>query len=189
MEKASLQKRLYSESNLYLAAYLAPSYVFNEELLCSEDRQTLHALKDAYNEDVYQETMESVKMRLQKIMNDPNDYFHTEVYFKPKSFMETKDGNGEGSMVFRPLHTANLVDQIAMVAMLQLLVYDVQDDNTLVPSETTASEYCAYSALIQRLSATYHTQLMSGCRLNSPNSQGINPFPFDVYQVSLIPPM
>ena len=82
MEKASLQKRLYSESNLYLAAYLAPSYVFNEELLCSEDRQILHALKDAYNEDVYQETIESVKMRLQKTMTDPNDYFHTEVYFK-----------------------------------------------------------------------------------------------------------
>lgn len=135
MKKTTLQERLYSESNLYLAAYLAPSYIFNEELLSDADRKTLRMLKDAYNEGVYSRIMRRVEGRLQKIMNDPDDYFHTEVYFKPKSFRETENGNGEGSMVFRPLHTASLVDQIAMVAMLQLLVYDVQEDNTLVPSE------------------------------------------------------
>ena len=43
--------------------------------------------------------------------------------------------------------------------------------------------------IVKTTAAAYHTQLISGCKLNSSNSQGITPFPFDVYQVSLIPPM
>lgn len=130
-----LLKRLLSDRNLYLAAYLAPTYICNWELLNSEDRELLLKLKDAYNEEIFSRTMEAVRLRLNQIMKESDCFFETEVYFKPKSFEKSNDKPSESHVVFRPLHTATLIDQIAMVAMLQLLVYDEQEDGRITPSE------------------------------------------------------
>ncbi len=132
--KETLLARLYSDRNLYFAAYLAPTYICNVELLDRQDQATLQRLKDAYDEKTFSTIIAHVKDRLKEIMQNSDCYFETDVYFKPKSYKEADADHQEG-LVFRPLHTAKLVDQIAMVAMLQLLVYDVQDDNSLTPSE------------------------------------------------------
>ena len=133
-DSETLLERLYSDSNLYFAAYLAPTYICNVELLDKKDQSTLQRLKDAYDERTYSTIIANVRDRLKGTMQNPNCYFETEVYFKPKSYKEA-DTDPQEQLVFRPLHTAKLVDQIAMVAMLQLLVYDVQEDNSLTPSE------------------------------------------------------
>ena len=56
-------------------------------------------------------------------MIDKDDSFiETEVYFRPKKF------NNERKVEYRPLHTADIVSQIAIVAMMHLLVYEIADN-------------------------------------------------------------
>lgn len=123
-----LKDRLLSEENIFLAIYTINSYIQNRELLNQEDVNLLQDLKDVFNHDVMQETVERVQERLTSILDNNSEYFVTTVYFKPKKYKN-------GQNVFRPLHTAALIDQIAITAMLQILAYDVNEKRELVPSE------------------------------------------------------
>ncbi|MEG0900404.1 MAG: hypothetical protein RSF40_11940, partial [Oscillospiraceae bacterium] len=125
-----LKERLMSDENIFLSIHLVGSYIQNKELLSPEERKELYFLKDVFNSNKINETIISVRSKLKKILNDENEYFETKVYFKPKKIDEN------GNNVFRPLHTASLIEQIAMIAMLQVLVYEL-DTKTgkLVPSE------------------------------------------------------
>lgn len=125
-----LKKRLMSNENIFLSIYLVNSYVFNKELLSPEDREELLSLEDIYNSEKINSKIIEVKDRLNKIIESEDDYFETNVFFKPKKL------EGRGKNVFRPLHTSSLTDQIAMIAMLQVLVYDIDaKTNKLIPSE------------------------------------------------------
>lgn len=125
----TLRDRLLSDENIYLSIYLANSYIQNKELLSDEDLDLLYKLNDVFNKDVVLNTITTVRNRIDSLLNDDSFYFDVQVYFKPKKYE-----NGKTS--FRPLHTATLIDQIAMIAMLQILVYDVNPrTNELLPSE------------------------------------------------------
>lgn len=125
-----LKKRLMSDENIFLSIHLVDSYIFNKELLCPAERKQLYSLKDIFNTNNINNTIDKVRSKLEKIINDENEYFESKVFFKPKKI----DENGDN--VFRPLHTASLIDQIAMIAMLQVLVYDIDAiTEKLVPSE------------------------------------------------------
>lgn len=124
----SLRDRLLSDENIFLAIYTVDSYIQERELLDSEDTELLARLKDVFNRNIMEDTVRKVKGRLALILENDSEYFTTTVYFKPKKFEDGKD-------VFRPLHTAKLMDQIAITAMLQILVYEVNERRELVPSE------------------------------------------------------
>lgn len=125
-----LKKRLMSDENIFLSIHLLSSYIQNKELLSPEDRKELYSLKDIFDASAVNSTITKVRSRLDKILNNENEFFESKVYFKPKKI------DSEGKNVFRPLHTASLVDQIAMIAMLQILVYDIDaKTGKLVPSE------------------------------------------------------
>lgn len=124
----SLRNRLLSDENIFLAIYTVDSYIQNRDLLDQDDTELLAKLKDVFNHNIMTNTIKQVKDRLISILEDDSEYFTTTVYFKPKKFKDGKD-------VFRPLHTAKLIDQIAITAMLQILVYDVNERKELVPSE------------------------------------------------------
>lgn len=124
----SLKGRLLSEKNIFLAIYLADSWMLNPELLEENDYQDFCALKDSFDKETIRRIIDLVKKRLEIILNDKDVFFKTKVFFKPK-------GQNEGKPVFRPLHTASLVDQIAMIAMLQVLVYEIGSEGQLIPSE------------------------------------------------------
>jgi len=85
-------------------------------------------LYDIFNVEYIKKTIEKVRKRLEIILKD--DYFKINVYFKPKKYNE--DTN---EVEFRPLHTASLIDQIAMVAMLQILIYDIDSYGKIVLSD------------------------------------------------------
>lgn len=51
---------------------------------------------------------------------------HAKIFFKPKKYDKDND-----NVVFRPLHSASLLDQITAVAMLNILIYDFDADNKL----------------------------------------------------------
>ena len=104
------------------------SYILNKELLSPKERKELNALKDVFDVPTIEKAIIKVRERLEKVLNEETEYFKVTVFFKPKKY-------DNGQMVFRPLHTASLIDQIAMIAMLQVLVYDVGENGKLIPSE------------------------------------------------------
>ncbi len=126
----SLRERLLSDENIFLSIHLVGSYIENKELLSPEERKELCLLKDVFNSNKINDTVKTVHSKLRKILDDQNEYFESKVFFKPKKI------NDEGKSVFRPLHTAALIEQIAMIAMLQVLVYDIDvETGKLIPSE------------------------------------------------------
>lgn len=123
-----LRKRLCSKENIFLAIYTVNSYIQEKDLLDKEDTKLLAALGDVFDRTVMERTVKRVQRRLKTILDDSADYFEVTVYFKPKKYKNGQD-------IFRPIHTAKLIDQIAIISMLQILVYNQNEKGELIPSE------------------------------------------------------
>lgn len=117
-----MKEKLFSEKNIFLAIYSVESYISNKELLSIDDKKNLIRLRDKFDWEFIQKWIERVKERLDKIINN-GSYLKTRVFFKPKKYEE--------EVIFRPLHSANLLDQITAVAMLNILIYDFDDENKI----------------------------------------------------------
>lgn len=126
-KRSKIYNRLISDENIYLAIFSIDSYILNKELLSKGDLQLFHLLHDVLNERLLKDTIEKIRNRLQSVMN--SEYFHATVYFKPKKL------GSDGKLIFRPLHTASLIDQISMVAMLHILIYDIDEDGHISSSD------------------------------------------------------
>lgn len=111
---------LLSDKNIYHAIYSLNSYVFEYDLLCQEDRILYHRLQDKFDEKNINITILKVKDRIKELLKE-DKYIEAEVYFKPKKMAE------DGIMEFRPLHTTDLITQIAIVSMLHLFIYEIPD--------------------------------------------------------------
>lgn len=118
----SIKERLFSDKNIYLAIYSVESYISNKELLDPEDEICLIKFRDKFDWEYINEWIEKVKKRLNQVINK-DEYLKSKVFFKPKKY--------DGKAVFRPLHSANLLDQITAVAMLNVLIYDFDDENKI----------------------------------------------------------
>lgn len=127
-KQTTIRDRLLSDENIFLAIYLVNSYIQNKELLSLSDQKELVHLKQVFDVKRVEKAVKIVRSRLSKLLDGEEEFFEISVYFKPKKYQE-------GRTVFRPLHTAPLYDQIAMIAMLQVLVYDVDPQGKLRPSE------------------------------------------------------
>ncbi|MCI8565865.1 MAG: hypothetical protein HFI39_06040 [Lachnospiraceae bacterium] len=129
LEGNSYYKYLLSDANIYLAVYSVESYVFEDELLQKEDKERLYRLKDKFNEEEIQKNIiPEIRKELQRLLLNKNEYIWTQVYFEPKKYEKDK-------MEFRPLHTTGLISQMAIVAMLNLLIYET-------PKNITQQEEC-----------------------------------------------
>lgn len=146
-KEKSVKERLLSNENIYLAIYSLNSSEINETLLDKDDLIKYLHLRDKFNQPLILEEIKAVRKVLKKIINRKNKYyFDTKVYLNPKSFIyskpknktkeeicSNKDGNIEYK--FRPLHTSSLVNQLAMISMLNILIYDIDDSNKISISE------------------------------------------------------
>ncbi len=121
----NIQERLFSEQNIYLALYSVESYVSNKELLSKKDKIELKKLRDKFDKNNITKWIKRVKERLNQLF-DKNQYLQAKIYFKPKKY----DIDNE-RVVFRPLHSADLLDQITAVAMLNILIYDFDVENSI----------------------------------------------------------
>lgn len=128
IENDTIRCRILDKRNIYLAIHMVHSYILNPELLSEDDQRQLQQLRDCFDTKLISTLILDTIKRVESILDNPDDYFLAEVYFKPKKYQN-------GSIVFRPLHTACLLDQIAMTAMLQVLVYDINQNKKLVLSE------------------------------------------------------
>lgn len=140
-----LKDILLSDENIYKAILSLESYLFNPQLLTDYDMKLLNELNDKFNYnllfakndrgiiDFTDESsivnniltngglIEFVRRRISGVINqDKNIFFKSTVNFKIKDLSEQK---------YRPLHSASLIDNIAMVSMLQVLIYDMTEDS------------------------------------------------------------
>lgn len=122
MKDTKLFKHLISDENIYMALYSIESYVFNPELLEKGDKRLFDMLNDKFNEKLINDTIRKVRERIIELVVDDKKFVIAKVYFKPKKYDDT------GNLKFRPLHIACIVDQIAIVSMLNLLIYEIPDD-------------------------------------------------------------
>mgnify|MGYP004602986457 CR=1 FL=1 len=120
-----LRERLFSKQNIYLALYSVESYISNRELLDKVDKDKLNRLKDKFDEENIEKWIGLIQDRLHQLIDDIS-YLHAKIFFKPKKYDKDND-----NVVFRPLHSASLLDQITAVAMLNILIYDFDADNKL----------------------------------------------------------
>ena len=120
-------ERLFDKSNIFLALYSVNSYICNRELLTKDDRNSLNRLNDIFDEDNIDGWIEKIENRLKGLING-DDYLKAKVYFKPKKYEDDKS-------IFRPIHHSSLLDQITAVAMLNLLIYDFNDENKVGMSD------------------------------------------------------
>ena len=118
----SIKEKIFSEKNIYLAIYSVESYISNKELLDQKEKEDLIKLRDTFNLEIIEDWIKRVKIRLEEVVNE-DKYLKTKVFFKPKKY--------DGKPVFRPLHSANLLDQITAVAMLNVLIYDFDSENKI----------------------------------------------------------
>lgn len=85
--------------------------MFEYDLLDANDRELYHSLQDKFDKKVINKVILKVRKRIEELLNKDEEFIEVKVYFKPKKM--SKDG-----LEFRPLHTTDLITQIAIVAML-----------------------------------------------------------------------
>lgn len=112
---------LLSDQNIYHAVYSLHSYIFNFELLGEEDKERYYRLQDKFDENYIKEVICLVRNKITDLIDNENCFIEAEVYFRPKKL------NKKEKVEYRPLHTADIISQIAIVAMLHLLVYEIAD--------------------------------------------------------------
>lgn len=127
-QKTTIRDQIISNENIFLAIHMVNSYIHDKELLSLPDQRELVRLKQIFDMKHIEGIIKKVRLCLSKLLDNENEFFEISVYFKPKKYQD-------GYTVFRPLHTAPLIDQIAMIAMLQVLVYDFGQQGKLLPSE------------------------------------------------------
>ena len=119
----SLKDTVLSRANIYKAIYCLESYIFEKGLLSEEDLKKYVRLHDKYDFEYINNVIDECEERLGALFSDKDRLFDVDVYFKVKKW----DGE-KNKMVYRPIHTASLVDQICMVSMLQPLMFDDRDN-------------------------------------------------------------
>lgn len=122
-EKCSGRYRtfLLSDQNIYHAVYSLRSYIFDFELLGEEDKEKYYRLQDKFDETYIKEVIRSVREKIINLIDNDNCFIEAEVYFRPKKLKDKR------RVSYRPLHTTDIISQIAIVAMLHLLVYEIAD--------------------------------------------------------------
>ena len=143
LKKAPLYEFVISDRNIYRAIYALESYIdelyllntvantndekksgtTNSLLHKKNDLELYYILQDKYNWAVINEVIKECQDRLKDIIIKPDEYFETSVFFSLKKYDDKKN-----KVKFRPLHTAPLIDQIRMVAMLQILMFEDSDE-------------------------------------------------------------
>lgn len=120
-EGSSVFKNLMSDSNIYLSIYSVNSYVFNKELLSKKDKIRIGKLKDKFDEKELSKLIREVRKCLLDLINKSDFFIRAKVFFEPKKVVD-------GKVEFRPLHTTDLVSQIALVSMLNMFIYELKSD-------------------------------------------------------------
>lgn len=116
-----LYNHVISEQNIYNAIYGLNSYIFEKGLLSKDDLELYYKLQDKYDFCTIDDVIEKCKNKLEKILLKDDELFEIEVFFKMKKYKDNK-------VSYRPIHTADLITQICIVALLNIIVFEDKND-------------------------------------------------------------
>ena len=119
VQSSRYYKYLLDDRNIYLAIYSLESYIFDYGLLSREDKIEYQKLRDKFHETyILEEIIPGIREKIKKLILEKDYYIPVQVYFNPKKYEE-------GRMEYRPLHTTGLLYQMVIVAMMNLLIYEI----------------------------------------------------------------
>lgn len=136
MERILLKDKIISDSNIFSAINCLESYVFekglldstqavvndNGDIIAKNDLELYYRLSDKYDMELMESVIAACRARLSTILDDKEKLFEATVYFKAKKYDEENK-----KIVYRPMHTARLLDLICMVSILNCLMFE--DEN------------------------------------------------------------
>lgn len=123
MYSSNLYDYIVSDKNIFLAIYSVKTYIFNPELLDEKNRIILEGLQDIFDENYICDTIKIIRNRINEVLINHDEFFVSKVFFKPKKYEENR-------VVYRPLHVADVYEQIAMVALLNIFIYEIPEAKT-----------------------------------------------------------
>ncbi len=138
MKETELYRRITSDDNIFLAIYSLKSYVFEKNLLAAKHYEDLKCL-DIYNASVISKLLDEVKSMLKKILID-DDFFCAHVYFRPKKLKprdEHSDAEPKNRIVSRPIHVTDMISNIAIGAILNVILYENMEEDSKSELELT----------------------------------------------------
>lgn len=118
MKKSKLFDFIISPQNIYTAIYSLNSYVFEKGLLNDNDLAMYNTLQDKYNFKEIDEIIDKCQDRIKEVL-DSDRFFDIQVFFKMKKYTYESD-----EVVYRPVHTADLITQICIVSLLNIIAFD-----------------------------------------------------------------
>lgn len=132
--ESKLYNQVISKQNIYNAIYGLDSYIFEKGLLSENDLELYYRLQDKYDFYTMNNVIKKCKEKLINILQDNDDLFEIEVFFKMKKYKDYK-------VSYRPIHTSDLITQVCIVALLNVIVFDdksgkreLSDVSELIPS-------------------------------------------------------
>lgn len=119
IKNCELYKKIINRENIYTAICSIESYIFEKNLLSKEDIECFEKLSDKYDFEYIEQIISFCEKKLLKILNEKDELFEITVYFKPKKYDEEKQ-----QLIYRPLHTTDIITQICLVCMLNVIMFE-----------------------------------------------------------------
>lgn len=126
MSSKSLFQKLISDENIYKAILSIDSYIYDRELMEESDLDLYYKLRDKFDYELHfmgKDGKDPLIEEIRQIIKDVTDDNIMKHFFKARVCFKIKQVN-KGS--YRPLHMVSLKELIAIVAMLQVLIFDLE---------------------------------------------------------------
>lgn len=129
LQKTKLFNDIIDSQNIYSAIFSVESYIYEKDLLSSEDLEMLERLNDKYDfEYIENKIISQCIKKISTILSEDDILFESSVYLRPKKLKDDIK-TGRKIIEFRPLHTCSLIDLICIVAMLNKIIYEDTDNH------------------------------------------------------------
>jgi len=139
IQDTKLYRSIISDENIFKAIYSLESYIFEVGLLEPDSLKTYNDLSDKYNKEIIEPVIQSCKNKLKSILCEELSFFEAKVYFRAK-----KVDNETEKVIFRPMHTADIITQICIICLLNFIMFRDTDHGRVLSGISSLLPNCFY---------------------------------------------